>query len=238
MANFKLFTISKDFKIKVVPDHFDSISADLKKEIDDIWNDESSRRKNGLFNGKILSAIKYEGDELFAKFVDYKVYLAQLSHLELEKYLKIKPICVNGLTRCQDFILFGKRSLEVTQYQNCYELVPSGGLDPSSLFNEQIDIRQQILSEFEEETGIEEFNIENIVLRYLIYDPAIYTYEICAELTINPMILQKKLTATKEYTDLFWLSKKELKNFISTHEKNFVPLSIHLLKLSGFLCSY
>lgn len=213
-----------------------NLSDTVKGVVEKIWKQESALPNRYLFNGQILSLVSQEGAILKGEFVEYKHYLAQMRDPSLQPILQISPLSVSGITLAnKDFVLVGRRSENVTQNPNFYELVPSGGIDPNSIKDDKIDIDRQFLLELEEEAGIAASAVISIEPFGLIYEKMSQTYELCAEIRVDKDLEEKLLSPKKEYSHLLWLQKEELENFIKEQKSNFLPMSQMLLKMREFL---
>jgi len=232
MNNYQTIEMRPDFYIEVLPHARGFTLSDHEKRlVDNLWNDEEAERTSHLHNGQILNVVSVEPNKLVGEFIEYKYYIAQLRDPNFEEVLKIKTLAISGITTIADKILVGQRSSHVTAYKNYYELVPSGGIDPGSQVGNRINIARQFEIELWEETGISVTEIKSIRPKALIYDKENKTYEICAEINVNYTILKEPLAASEEYPKLQWISKRDIQDFVSKHESEFVPFSLYLLQL-------
>src|SRR5262249_31068369 len=122
--------------------------------INTLWNEAQKQFGGRLFNGQLYSFVSLKNGVLTGNFVDYKFYIAQLRNPKFKTLFNISPVAISCICCCQNKILIGKRSAFVTEYPNCYELSPSGGIDPSAAINGKIDLIKQTLVELEEEAAI------------------------------------------------------------------------------------
>lgn len=132
----------------------------------------------------------------------------------------ICPIAVSGITKYQSTLLVGKRD-RVKTFSGCWELAPSGGIDPSSLRGGLIDFRWQLLKELEEETGIGSKDVDKVNPLVLVYDTEAPLIDICLEIIVTT----DKLRTNREYSDLFWVPSDEIDQI----KGDWVPLSKSLL---------
>jgi HAD superfamily hydrolase (TIGR01509 family) len=170
-------------------------------------------------------------------FVSYDKFKQQRSS-KINLETKITPIGVSGLVVLQqeaevEDVLFATRSSMVTQYPGFLELVPSGGIDSTSLSaNSQIDYHAKLLAELLEETGIEGNPAIDIKNLCLIFDPIEAVYDMCCIIEIG--ISQKSLLAnfnkTKEYVTPQLVHLSELSKFLKERSNKLVPTSIALAK--------
>lgn len=225
------FPLTPYFKIIVEPTPPHIIDPFIKDQIERLWDQELIRTNGKIFNGKLLSATSFQNDQLIGHFVEYKNYLAQARNPSLSKILNIQPICVCSYTVAGNDVLIGKRSDFVTDYRNFYELVPAGGIDPSSISNNTVDIIQQLKVELKEEAGILESMILNISPKHLIIYPETNSYEICSYVQIDPSIKNMKLARDEEYTELLWIPKHDLTQFVEKNRDKIIPLSLQLIDL-------
>lgn len=223
--------ISHDFFIEVSSPPVLELSDSLQQTIENCWKEEKERQGDQLFNGKLLSLISYDAGHLVGYFVEYKRYIAQLRNPNLAEVLKIKPVCVCGITSSKDHLLIGLRSSTVTQYPSLYDLAPSGGVDPVSLEGNSINLKKQLEQELMEETGLSNekvLSIKPFVLFDTFSQPCI---EICATIEMRPEALHLTKPAIEEYTELLWVEKSRLREFMTAYRHQFVPIAYYLLEL-------
>jgi hypothetical protein len=233
--DYQTFKVSHNFCIDVIPTRGFTLSDHQKDEIETIWRQEQSQSSSPLFNGQLLNLIQLEENKIVGEFIEYKYYLAQLRHPSFKELLCIRPVCISAITCVGDKVLMGERSSNVTQYQNYFEVVPSGGIDEKCLVNETIDLPRQFEKELWEETRISMTEIKKNEIFSLIYDFKEDSYELCAEIHLNYSILKEPISPTEEYQQFQWYLKKELKSFVNSNQTKIVPFSLHILKLRGFL---
>lgn len=232
MKNEIVIPLPTDFKVSINYEFLErTISEKTKIHIEEIWKEEIVRTQGKLFNGKLLSADDFDGSHLKGHFVEYKSYLAQVRDPSLADELAIQPICVCGYTTSNHEILVGKRSDHVTDYQNYYELVPAGGVDPSAIIEEQIDIIKQIKLELSEEAGIASSLIRQIKPSFLIIDSKTHNFEICAKIELDPITKKSLVERDDEYTELLWIPENKMHEFVERHRKKIIPLSLQILDL-------
>lgn len=232
MKHERVIPLTDDFKIII--NHSPSlplIPHTIQEHIEDIWKKEIVRTRGRVFNGQLLSAETLHHHELHGHFVEYKHLIAQLRDPSLKEILNVQPICVCGYTLAGDSILIGKRAAHVTDYPNLYELVPSGGVDPSAIVRDQVNIIHQLKIELKEEAGIEENMIDSILPSFLIICSESCTYEICAKIELNTEVKNREAERDEEYTELKWIPKTMIKKFIQEQQEKIIPLSLQILDL-------
>lgn len=232
--NYQTFQINDQFAVTTVPaTRKMELSDDVNAAIDSIWKNEFLRSQGRLFNGKLLSMISWDKDQLVGEFVDYKYYLAQTKDPKLEPLLRIRPIAMSGITYSGNKILFGLRAETLSQNPLFYELAPSGGVDPSVAEGNSINIHKLVLKELQEEAGLIDTDILSVRLFTLVYEPDEQSFEICTEIHVNPSIANSKILPVDEYIRFFWVEPQDVAHFVSRHREKLLPMSLHLLKLKG-----
>ncbi|MBN9378218.1 MAG: hypothetical protein BGO14_06085 [Chlamydiales bacterium 38-26] len=232
MKKFQIISLPADFKIVMNSPLKERHLSPLHLErIESIWANERIRTKEKLFNGKIFCVDQLEEKQLCGHFEEYKYYLSQVRDPLLLETLQLHPLCICSYTCAGNLVLIGKRAGHVTEYPHFYELVPAGGLDPSSTHLGQVDIVKQWKTELKEEAGIEEEMILSITPQFLILDAESPNYEICARVELDTCVLNKQAERDEEYTHLYWIPKKELPSFIHDHRAEILPLSLKILEV-------
>lgn len=228
MPDYQIIPISFEFAIEVHPRQPVSVLNETKEVIEKTWQKEMDKKGSYLFNGSILSMRELKEDRMIGEFIDYKLHLAQLRHPKLREELHVQPVCVSGITLSGDRVLIGQRAAGVAHAPSMYELIPSGGIDPSSVVNQRIDIKKQFFAELEEEAHISTNAIAKCLPFAIAYDEKTGVYEICAEIILKENYIPQ-IVSNVEYQKMWWIPEQDLSNFVLSHEKDFVPLSLYLL---------
>lgn len=232
MSKFQIVSLSADFKIVMnSPLKERHLSPLLLEHIENIWARERIRTQGKLFNGKIFCVDQMEEKQLSGHFEEYKYYVSQLRDPLLLETLRLHPVCICSYTYAGNLVLVGKRAGYVTEYPHFYELVPAGGLDPSSTNQGNIDLIKQWKTELKEEAGIDEEMVLSITPQFLILEAESPNYEICARVELDARVLNKHAERDEEYTHLYWIPKKEIPAFIHHHRTEILPLSLKILEL-------
>lgn len=232
MNRFQIIPLPADFKIQVSsPLKERTLSPMLSGRIEKIWESEMKRTQGKLFNGKIFCVDQLEENQLYGHFEEYKYYLSQVRDPLLLETLRLHPLCICSYSYAGNLVLVGKRAGYVTEYPHFYELVPAGGLDPTSITSGLIDLSKQWKTELKEEAGIEEEMILSITPQYLILETESPNYEICAKVELDTRVLNKQAERDEEYTHLYWIPQEEIPTFIHHHRTEILPLSLKILEL-------
>jgi hypothetical protein len=142
--------------IIVLPEAGPVLPGWLKREVNEIWQAERAWRGSALFDGPLFSVEEVYAKTVAGRFVEFRRYLAQERRPELFSELRIQPLAVTGLLQNAKGLFFGYRSSAVALQPNCWELIPSGGVDRTTLTESgQIDPAGQVIGELQEEVGID-----------------------------------------------------------------------------------
>lgn len=232
--NYQTLDIREGFCVRVDDRLWDyKLSDDERKQVDGIW-EEALDKNPGLFNGKLLHFIEVDShrNEVIGQFVDYMYYFAQIRAPSLRKKIAVHPIAISCVCRRKDCVLIGKRSSTVTDFPAYYELVPSGGIDPRYVFEGKVNLFEAAAAELFEETGISKNQILNCKPQSIIQDNLSGIYEIVLSLQVND---EAKECVSEEYSELQWITKKELQVSLEEKRNKFVPLSLYILAQWGEL---
>lgn len=153
------------------------LSAAEEERIDALWASATERNPN-LFNSEVANYVSHELSEdglltVCCSVMEYKHFLAQL----MDKRLRLlRPLAVSGiLFDARKRLLLGRRK-GVSEYEGCFEFVPSGGIPPQylhgALFCEQLKI------ELAEETGISSDAVVECAPFCFLYDKAHSVFDI------------------------------------------------------------
>ncbi|HVJ32212.1 MAG TPA: UDP-2,4-diacetamido-2,4,6-trideoxy-beta-L-altropyranose hydrolase [Terriglobia bacterium] len=206
--------------------------------IDAIWRDEQQKRPQGLFDGRILSLARMDGDRLICQSRPYRDFLAQQREPELAAILKVRPVAVAGLLECAEGLVFGRRGRDVTESAGKWELVPSGGVDGGLI--EQGGSRllhRQLRIELEEEVGIRSAEIDRIAFiaairssRSGVIDLGFHLF---SHLSASDIIARHAQLAKKEYDRLEIVAASRLAEFLEEASEQVDDVSLALLRQVG-----
>jgi ADP-ribose pyrophosphatase YjhB (NUDIX family) len=148
-----------------------------------LWEAEQKRRGAALFNGRVFSVEKVSRHRVSGCFVEFARYVAQRRAPRLYDALVVRPLAVTGLLRCADGVVFGRRLGGSLQDPDCWELVPSGFVDPSARHaTGALSLESQLLRELEEEVGIESAKVAGAAPFCVVEDPRTHIIDVGIEL--------------------------------------------------------
>jgi len=142
-------------KILVLPEPSPTLPPSLEREVEEIWQAELAQRGSMLFNNPLFSLEEISPRTVAGRFIEFRLFLAQERRPELFSRLRVLPLAVTGLLQSEEGLVLGYRSSAVALQPDCWELVPSGGIDRTrSKKAGEIDPYGQVLAELQEEVGL------------------------------------------------------------------------------------
>lgn len=208
--------------------HSFEFSNSLLTKINNIW--ERNVKRKGLKNGNIFCYKSHEilnGKLILDCYtIEYKYFFAQLFDSKID--LNIRPICVSGIIiDSENNSLIGRRK-NVTEYENFYELLPSGGIEFNKISGDSILYEDQLIEEFEEETKLKRIEINRIEHFFLFFDHLNQVYDLCSKIFLNSSLKEKlKVKDNDEYDNvkIFSIINPE----VELDNSNCVPTSLAIL---------
>lgn len=220
------FTVAKanNFSLKVT-EYEPDIGSVQREAIEKLWNDELKIRK--LFNGKIISYKSHDKRDntlnIECFVTQYKYFFAQLRNPQLN--LNINPLCVSGILIDKNNNTLLAIRQNATEYNGYYEFIPSGGIDSSIKDGNDVLFQNQLVAEFEEETGISKDSVKTLNPFCLIFDKKHGVYDICSKIYLNGNLNDlKESTHNTEYKNIEIVSLENLHKKIK--DNLFVPTSV------------
>lgn len=228
MLNARPYTfqeINSDFKVKVEEKPlFPEIPEGFTRSLFEKISNEKP-----IFDGTLFCVQHITSKLIKAYPLSYKEYIASSSYPQYPH--KHKPLAVSGWIVHRDRILLGQRSEKVFQFPGWIELIPSGGIDGRSLLtNKEIHFKRALEIEFEEETGMPAELIEHIQPESLVYCKEQNLYDICMSIHLYSDKWIDCDVSNEEYTQLFWVPLRSLKEFVEGNKKRMIPTSLALIE--------
>jgi 8-oxo-dGTP pyrophosphatase MutT (NUDIX family) len=126
----------------------------LEAEVARLW-DAAHRRQPGLFNGRIFSADTISPDLISGHWTEFRRSMAQIERPALYGALRVRSLAVNGVIRCAEGVLIGRRSTKAVYQAGQWQLPPAGSVDGGAEREDgSVDVGQQLRDELEEELGL------------------------------------------------------------------------------------
>lgn len=228
MSELTFHSVSPSFVVKVENETREPLPHFVLKRIDEIWEHEKAILGSVLFNGSLLSAVRFNEHELIGRIVEYKYYMAQMRDPSLKEYLELLPLGVSARTFAGNSVLMGRRSDKVFLDRGMLECVPSGGVDLHACREDRVDMRRQIEIELHEETGLPVSYIQNYSVLGFVVSEGIC--EICVELILDESLKETDLAINDEYSEFMWIPQEEIAGFVKQRAAEIIPVSQWLLK--------
>jgi hypothetical protein len=210
-------------------------SGGVEAEIERLWIAEQSRRREPLFNGRILSASEIDPDCIVGAVVEYRHLIAQRARPDLFHELRVRPVAVSGVSECAAGVLFGRRAMSLTEAAGLWELCPSGGLDVSNaVAGDEVDYRAQLLIELREEVGVPAGAVASVAPFCLVED--LDTHVIDLGIALGLSMSSDEITAvhrnraSREYVELSIVPRENLTEFLAKNHDRITEVSTALLE--------
>lgn len=210
----------------------------IEKEIARIWDAGKEASGGRLFNGLLFSVEQLSADTVTGCLIEYRIYLAQLRRPDLYAELRVQPLAVTGLLQNQEGLFFGLRSSGLAQQPHCWELIPAGGIDASTLTNDShVQPHEQLLVELEEEVGLKRAEVELPRLVCFSEDLDLHIFELVWELatTLDTKTVMAAQAAIDhpEHAEIRCVPWRELQEFLTDDQRAIVSGNRDLLNHVG-----
>ncbi len=214
----------------------DSLSAKVAA----LWDAEKARRGVQLFDGLVFSVVSLAPERITGHFAPYRHLIAQRASPDLFAALRVRPLGVSGVLVSSDGVVFGRRAAWVTDNAGCWELVPSGSIDPECVEGSgRVSLHRQTLAELTEEVGL-------VAKDVTVSDPfcAIESDEthivdigmtLTTSLTKGEVRVRQARLVRPEYSELAIVTTSEIPRFTATRGASLVEVSRALLRRKGLL---
>jgi 8-oxo-dGTP pyrophosphatase MutT (NUDIX family) len=202
------------------------LPGSLEAEVEAIWCSEKARRGAKLFNGTLFSVEEVSSSTVSGRLIEYRRFLAQLRRPELFESLQVRPLAVTGLLQNAEGIFFGYRDSGMAQQANCWELIPAGGIDASTLTaNSEVLPDEQILRELKEEVGLDRSLIVRQRLVAFCEEPEHRVFDLVWELetALDSSAVQAAHSRLEhpEHVDLVCAAWNDLETFLADGRRSF-----------------
>lgn len=163
-----------------------ALCAEVAARVDALWEAEQARRGAALYDAQLFSLTAREGARLRGAFVPYRRFVAQRADPRLDAALRVRPLGVMGLCLVEDGVLFGLRSDAMLVDPGCWELPPSGGVDPGAReTGGRIAAERQLFAELGEELHVRPAEVRRVAPLALVRDTRSSITEVAFELELT-----------------------------------------------------
>jgi len=213
----------------------ESITPEINTEVERIWAEAQAETGGAFFNGTIFSVDSIADGEILGHFIAYKYLIAMTRRPELFSALRVQTLGVSGVLRCADGFVLGRRSTRVAQDAGLWELVPSGGIDPSMrTTNGAIDFTRHVLSELHEEVGISIEKVTAVQPLCVVEDTDRHLFDIAVSLTTplsgTEVVALYGGLQNREYEAIRVVAPGDLSALIVRERADFVALTLYLIE--------
>lgn len=210
------------------------LSTGIEKEIARIWDSEKQVSGARLFNGLLFSVEQLSADSVTGSLIEYRIFLAQLRRPELFSELRVQPLAVTGLLQNREGLFFGLRNPGLAQQGGCWELIPAGGIDDSTLTGDGwVQPHEQLLHELEEEVGLKRAEVRPPRLVCFSEDLDQHLFELAWELetALDTKTIMGAQAAVDhpEHAEIRCVPWRHLEEFVSNSERPIVSGNRDLL---------
>lgn len=213
-------------------------SGDALARVRDLWEQELALRPR-LFNGRIFSLDRIEGNTAHGFMCEYAWHVAQLREPELSGQLRVRSLAVSGLVVAGGHVIFGLRRQDLAVEPGLWELVPCGTVDDGPRDPDgSISWRGVFLQELREELGLE---VPPAAPRpfALIEDTATRIWELGvaveAKVDHRDVLASFVSNPAPEHTEMAAVPLADVPKFHKTRKKKMVGACPLLLKAYGLL---
>jgi hypothetical protein len=226
-------------KIVLLPEPRPPLHPSLEEEVEAVWEKERNRPGATFFDGHIFSLEKVSPDTISGRYAGYRYFVAQERRPDLFSQLRVQPLAVTGILQNSEGVFFGYRNSAVAVQPDCWELVPSGGVDRSALRPDGgLDPAQQILTELREEVGLLGEAVTPPKALFFTEDPVHHIFELIWELKTDlsrEMVLRAHARLREpEHPKIWFVPWGDLEGFLGQKREIVLPatkdLIEHLLK--------
>jgi hypothetical protein len=221
-------------KFLVLQESKNELSTAIEKEIARIWALEMEASGARLFNGLLFSVEQLTADTVSGCLVEYRIYLAQLRRPEFYSELRVQPLAVTGLLQNQEGLFFGLRHSGLAQQPDCWELIPAGGIDATTLTEDaRVQPHEQLLCELEEEVGLKRAKVETPRLVCFSEDLDSHIFELVWDLETvldtESILAAQGAVRHPEHTKILCVPWRDLNDFLDGGQRPIVSGNRDLL---------
>lgn len=160
----------------------------LDREVERLWRVASSRMARGaaggLFNGLVFTADILEPTGITGHLTEYRRVVAQMEQPALFGDLRLRPLAVCGVLRCDHGLVFGRRHKDAVYQAGMWQLPPAGSVDAGAVDRDgEVYIRSQLMAELREEVGLAPSEVREPRPICLVEHPSSHVLDFGLELT-------------------------------------------------------
>jgi hypothetical protein len=222
-------------KIVLLPEPRPALGPTLEEEVEGVWKRERNRPGSTLFNGPIFSVEEISPDTASGRYVGYRHFIAQERRPDLFCQLRVQPLAVTGILQNPEGVFFGYRNSTVAVQPDCWELIPSGGIDRSTLRPDgQLDPSHQLLTELREEVGLADAAVAPPKVLFFTEDTVHHIFELIWELKTDlsrEAVLRAHASLREpEHPKIGFVRWADLEGFLGQENEIVLPATRYLIE--------
>jgi hypothetical protein len=186
-----------------------SLAPILEQEVERLW--QAARLEHpDIFNGRVFSADEITPQVIRGHWTEFRRTLAQIDRPELYEDLGVHPLAVNGVIRCGEGVLIGRRNSQAVYCAGLWQLPPAGSVDQSTARPDgTVDLERQLLEELQEELGLSPDLVGGFTPLCLIEHPETHVTDFGIEMHMNvsadAVLATHAASGNQEYEDMLVL---------------------------------
>ena len=190
----------------VVAGDMPGLTRGLEQEVERLW--QAARREHPqIFNGQVFTADEITPEVIRGHWTEFRRTLAQICRPELYDDLGVHPLAVNGVIRCGEGVLIGRRNSRAVYCAGNWQLAPAGSVDQGAARPDgSIDFERQVLEELQEELGLSPNLIVGLTPLCLVEHPETHVTDFGIEMrtsvSADTLLAAHAASGNQEYEDM------------------------------------
>jgi hypothetical protein len=174
--------------------------------VERLW--QAARREHPqIFNGQVFTADEITPEVIRGHWTEFRRTLAQICRPELYDDLGVHPLAVNGVIRCGEGVLIGRRNSSAVYCAGNWQLAPAGSIDQGAARPDgSIDFERQVLEELQEELGLSPNLIVGLTPLCLVEHPETHVTDFGIEMrtsvSADTLLAAHAASGNQEYEDM------------------------------------
>lgn len=142
----------------------------LEAKVERHW--QAASRLRPLFNGRVFCADRVTYGRIDGHWTEYRRAVAQMADPALRPALGIRSLAVCGVVCCRGGVAVGRRDRRAVYQAGLWQLPPAGSVDAGAAEPGGASWRRALLTELEEELGIQETDVTSLRPLCLVQHPS------------------------------------------------------------------
>jgi len=186
----------------------------------------------------VFSADALSPTEIAGHLTEYRRIVAQMERPALFDDLRLRPLAVCGVLRCDGGLVFGRRHLDAVYQPGMWQLPPAGSVDAGAVDAAgMVDVRSQFMAELREELGLAASAVSEprtvCVVEHAGSHVLDLGLELATTLPAGRLVTLHRDSGNGEYDPLVVVPEARLAAFVASSDV--VPSSVVFLRRLGLL---